>query len=156
MYLALKFIHVFGVILFLGNIITGAFWHTHALVKGDPAFLAHTIEGIIRADRLFTIPGVALLIVGGFGAAAIGGLPILGTGWIFWSLVLFIISGVVFMVRLAPLQRRMRELALTGTATGSFDLAAYRTIASQWAAWGIAATLTPLAAAVLMILKPAF
>jgi uncharacterized membrane protein len=30
LYLALKALHVFAVVIFLGNIITGLFWHAHA------------------------------------------------------------------------------------------------------------------------------
>lgn len=151
MYLWLKFFHVLGVVLFLGNIITGAFWHTHALRKGDAALLAHTAEGIVRSDRLFTIPGVLLIIATGIAAALTAGLPILGTGWILWPIVLFTISGVVFMARLGPLQHKMVELAVAA----DFDLDAYRAVASRWMWWGIVATLAPLAAAVLMVTKPA-
>ena len=57
MYLIWKLIHVTAVILFLGNIITGLFWKAHADRSRDVRFIAHTMEGIIRADRWFTIPG---------------------------------------------------------------------------------------------------
>lgn len=156
MYLALKFLHICGVVAFLGNITTGIFWHVHALKTGNPALIAHTMEGIMRTDRLFTMPGVFLIVLSGVAAAMTGGLPILGTGWILWTLVLFTISGVVFMIRLAPLQRRMHELAVAGAATATFDIAAYRSLTRQWLLWGTIATLTPLAGVALMVLKPVF
>ena len=155
MYLLAKLLHVIGVIAFLGNITTGLFWHMHAARTKDAKCLAHTMDGIIRSDRLFTIPGVIVIIATGVAAAIYGHLPILGTGWILWTLVLFLVSGVIFMIRVAPLQRRLRALAQAGAQSGSFDYAAYRTLAVRWELWGAAALLTPLAGLVLMVLKPA-
>jgi|SRR5687768_16210302 len=100
MYLLLKLLHVVAVVAFLGNITTGLFWHSHAVRTRDPRLLAHTLDGIIRSDRFFTVPGVVGIVVTGVAAALRANLPILGTDWILWSLVLFSISGVVFMLRL--------------------------------------------------------
>jgi uncharacterized membrane protein len=87
-YLALKFIHVLAVIMFVGNITVGIFWKSIADKTKDPRIIAHTIAGIIGADRWFTMPGVILLLIGGIGAAVVGQIPILGTGWILWAIVL--------------------------------------------------------------------
>jgi uncharacterized membrane protein len=81
MYLTLKTLHILAVVLFLGNIITGVFWKAHADRTGDPRIMAHTLDGIIRSDRWFTIPGVLLIIAFGMGAAIMARLPILRTAW---------------------------------------------------------------------------
>ncbi len=154
MYLLMKLLHVVAVIAFLGNIATGLFWHIHAARTRDPRLLAHTVDGIIRSDRLFTMPGVIVIIATGIFAAVAAGLPLLRTGWIAWTLVLFGISGLVFMFRVAPLQRRLLALAQAGTA-GSFDYAGYASVAKRWELWGAVALLTPLAGLTLMVLKPA-
>lgn len=154
MYLWLKLLHIAAVIAFLGNITTGLFWHAHAARTRDPRLLAHAVDGIIRSDRLFTVPGVVLIIVGGVAAAIVGGHPILGTGWILWSLILFAVSGMVFVFRVAPLQVRLRALAQAGVEQGSFDWAGYQRLAHTWERWGAIALLTPVAALVLMVLKP--
>ena len=150
----LKALHVLAVVLFLGNIITGVFWKAHADRSGDPRIVAHTLDGIIRSDRWFTIPGVLAILVFGFAAAVVGRLPILGTGWILWSIVLFTISGLAFTLRVAPLQERMARLARHGIATGAFDRDLYAAWSRSWGVWGLVATLAPLAALVLMVLKP--
>ena len=155
MYLLAKLLHVVAVVLFLGNITTGLFWHLHAARTKDAKLLAHTMDGIIRADRIFTVPGVVLIIVTGFAAAIYGQLPILRTGWILWTLVLFLAAGVIFMIRVAPLQRRLHALAQAGVQSGTFDYAAYHALAVRWESWGAAALLTPFAGLVLMVLKPA-
>src|SRR3990172_7354262 len=103
LYLVLKAAHVIGVVLFLGNIITGIFWKAHADRSGDPRTIASILEGIIRSDRFFTIPGVIVVLAAGIGTALAGGIPILGTGWILWSIVLFSISGLSFLLCFVPL-----------------------------------------------------
>ena len=149
-----KLFHVASVIAFLGNITTGIFWHAHAARTRNAGILAHTMDGIIRSDRIFTMPGVIGIIVFGFAAAGRKGLPILHTGWILWTIVLFTISGLVFMARVAPLQRKLRAIAAAGAESGSFDVAAYHALARQWEIWGAVALLTPLAGLALMVLKP--
>src|SRR4051812_42643603 len=103
MYLALKALHIVAVILFLGNTITGAFWKAHGDKTGDPKIIYHTLDGIIRSDRWFTIPGVLMILVFGFFAAVLGRIPLL-TDWIWWSLVLFGISGAAYMRGVVPTQ----------------------------------------------------
>ena len=156
MYLWLKLLHIAAVIAFLGNITTGLFWHAHAARTRDPRLLAHTIDGIIRSDRLFTIPGVLIIVVGGIAAAIVGGYPILRTSWILWSLILFAVSGLVFVIRVAPLQVRLLALAQAGVERESFDWLGYQRLAHTWERWGAVALLTPVAALVLMVLKPTF
>ncbi|MBI4408152.1 MAG: DUF2269 domain-containing protein, partial [Gemmatimonadetes bacterium] len=152
MYLMLKLLHIAAVILFLGNITTGVLWKAHADRTGDPRLIAHTLAGIIRSDRWFTMPGVVAILISGFGAAGVAGYPLLRTGWIFWSIVLFTISGVAFMIRVAPLQRQMLALAQRGIDSGSFDAGSYQELSRSWAFWGLVALVTPAAAVVLMVL----
>lgn len=155
MYSMLKLLHIAAVVIFLGNIITGLFWHAHAARTRDAKLLAHTMAGIIRSDRIFTVPGVVVIIVTGVAAAIQGQMPLLRTGWIFWTLMLFACSGIVFGLRVAPLQRQLRDFAEEGATSLAFDYARYRAIAIRWELWGGLALLTPLAGLVLMVLKPA-
>ena len=152
MYQVLKLVHLIAVILFLGNIITGLFWKAHADRTKDLRFIAHTMDGIIRADRWFTIPGVVLITLAGVLAAMQAGLPILGTGWILWSIVAFSASGIAFGWKVAPLQKQLLALANT-TGDTAFDWALYRSKSLQWEFWGLFATVMPLLAVVLMVIK---
>lgn len=153
-YLLLKLLHIASVIAFLGNITTGLFWHAHAARTRDPKILAHVMDGIIQSDRLFTIPGVIGATVAGFALAIHMHLPILRTGWILWTLVVFSISGLLFMFRVAPLQQQVRACAREGAKSGRFEYERYRALALRWELWGAAALLTPLVGLVLMVLKP--
>ena len=108
-YLLLKTIHLLAVVAFLGNIATGLFWMRFAVKTNDVKIIQHTALGIIRSDRLFTIPGVLIITAGGFFAAIYAGIPLLRTGWIFWPIVLFSLSGVFFAYKVAPLQSKMKK-----------------------------------------------
>jgi len=152
----LKLAHLIAVIAFLGNITTGLFWHSYAARTRDPRILAHTMSGIIRSDRLFTIPGVIGIVVAGIAAAVTGHHPILGTGWILWTLVLFSISGLAFMFRVAPLQRELHALTNAGARADAFDYDRYHRLARRWEFWGGVALLTPVVGLFLMVLKPSF
>lgn len=153
-YLTLKFLHIVGAILFLGNITTGVFWKAHADKSRDPKIIAHALDGIIRSDRLFTIPGVVIIIITGFAAAIVGGYPLLSTAWVAGGIALFTIAGIVFMARIAPLQRQMRDLARSSSDPAAFDWAAYEKLSRGWAIWGSIALLAPALAAALMVFKP--
>jgi uncharacterized membrane protein len=154
MYLTLKFVHIVGVILFLGNITTGVFWKAHADRSRDPKIMAHALAGIVRSDRLFTIPGVIIIIVSGLTAAIIAGIPLLRTAWLAGGIVLFIIAGVAFMARVAPLQRQMLDLTRAAADSASFDWSAYGKLSRGWAIWGSVALIAPAIAAGLMVFKP--
>lgn len=152
MYQLLKAIHVLAVILFLGNIITGLFWKRHADGTNDRAIIAHTLRGIIRADNVFTGPSILFLLTFGILAALRVGLPILGTGWILWSIVLFALSGVAFGWKVAPLQKQMLRIC---EADAEMDWPLYRAKSLEWELWGVFATLAPIGAVALMTVKPA-
>jgi uncharacterized membrane protein len=154
-YLILKVIHISAVVIFLGNIITGLFWMIHAKKTGSPSIVSHTMKGIIKSDKWFTLPGVLIIIAGGFAAAIRADIPILRTGWIFWSIVLFSISGIVFAWKLVPLQQRIYkvsfQMSLDGKTTQGWT--DFEKMHTEWEAWGAVSLITPLVALVLMILK---
>lgn len=148
MYLILKLIHIFGVVLFLGNITVGVFWKRYADATGNLGIMANTMDGIIAADRIFTIPGIVLLLGGGIGAAVVGNIPILSTGWLLWGIVAFVFAGLAF----APLSRSQRSISL---AAHTGNLQEYEALSQRWNLWGTIALILPFVAFVLMILKPA-
>jgi uncharacterized membrane protein len=152
-YLAVKALHILSVVLFLGNIITGVFWMLHAEASGDLRARAQALEGIIRSDRWFTMPGVTLIIVTGVTLALLGHIPILSTKWIGWSLVLFGISGLAFAFFVGPLQKKLLANVRAGLA-GTWDEAAYKKLSRSWQMWGAVATLAPVASVFLMVMKP--
>ncbi|MGH8166641.1 MAG: DUF2269 family protein [Woeseiaceae bacterium] len=152
-YLLLKFVHVASAILFVGNITTGVFWGMHAHKNRDFRQIASTFEGIMRADRLFTTPGVIGLVVSGIVAAIVDQLPILGTGWILWGIVLLVIAGTVFGRKVAPLQREIVKLARAADSSEA-SWQGYEQVYRGWARWGLVALIAPAVAVLIMVMKP--
>lgn len=149
-YLIWKLLHVIAAIIFIGNITLGPFWKAAADRSKDRLRIADTMKNIIRADRLFTMPSVTILIVFGFGAQMTFGYPI-ETPWILWGLIMVVVSGVVFMTKVVPLQKKMYSLA---SDENKFNWEEYRKLSKQWNIWGSIATIAPYIALVLMVLKP--
>ena len=152
-YIYFKLIHIAAVILFLGNIITGLFWMHIAVKTKDLKIIHHTMYGIIKADRYFTIPGVIVITTAGILAAIYGHFPIIRSGWIFWSIILFSISGLAFGFKVAPLQKKIYKLSANKKDSSDFDWLSFKKVYLKWDIWGIIALVTPLAAFVMMTLK---
>jgi len=149
-YLVFKAIHLLAVVAFLGNIVTGLFWMRFARKTNDIKIIHHTAAGIIASDRLFTVPGVIIITAGGFASAIYGGIPLLRTGWIFWPIVLFSLSGLFFAFKVVPLQVRMRKHLEKGEG---FSWKDFDAILKQWEFWGFMAVITPIISFFMMILK---
>jgi uncharacterized membrane protein len=115
---------------------------------------AQALDGIIRSDRVFTVPGVLLIIATGVALALLGNLPLLRTFWIGWSLVLFGISGAAFSIFVAPLQKKLLVNVRAGVS-GSWNETEYHALSRAWTVWGTIATVAPLVALFLMVMKPA-
>ena len=149
-YLIWKLLHVIAAIIFIGNITIAPFWKAAADRSKDRLRIADTMKNIIRADRLFTMPSVTVLIVFGFGAQMTFGYPI-ETPWILWGLIMVVVSGVVFMTKVVPLQKKMYSLA---SDENKFNWEEYRKLSKEWNIWGSIATIAPYIALVLMVVKP--
>jgi|SRR5690349_14884089 len=152
-YPLLKSLHVISVVLFVGNIVTGVFWKLHG-DRGDLRARAVALDGIIRSDRWFTLPAVIAIIVTGVLLATTLHYPILRTPWILWSLVLFGVSGVMFQLFVAPLQKKLLANVRAGIE-GSWNESEYGRLSRAWQLSGAVATLSPVIVVFLMVMKPA-
>ena len=152
LYFYLKLLHVLAVIIFLGNIITGLFWMRLAVKTKDLKIISHSINGVIRSDRLFTVPGVVFIIAAGIFTAIFGHYPLIHTGWILWSIILFSVSGISFGWKIAPLQKKLSRLASTDNSK-PFNWTVFMKVFKEWEFWGLIALITPLLAMCMMVLK---
>lgn len=149
-YLIWKLLHIVAVIIFMGKITLDPFWKSAADKTRDRNKIADTLKNIIKADKLFTMPSVTLLIIFGFGAQMTFGYPI-ATPWIMWGITMIVISAAAFMAKVVPLQKKMYALA---SDESKFNWEEYEKLSKQWNIWGSIATLTPYIAVILMVLKP--
>lgn len=142
-------LHILGAVLFIGNIITAAFWKLLAERESNPQVIASTAKRVMAADYWFTVPGIVLLLSTGHILMAQGGYSLLSFSWISVAYATFILSGVLWVLALLPAQRTMIRHSQHGQLDSEYSRAS-----NTWNLWGTVATLLPLVALYLMVVKP--
>lgn len=141
------FMHVFGAILFMGNLIVTAAWVSSAKGTGSAATLNFAARGIIKTDIFFTTPGAVLLLLNG-GLIGTEWFK-MGASWLMLGATLFLVSGIIWLVMLIPLQKKL----VAATATEELSDTAIQLV-KKWFRFGGIATMLAFVALVLMVLKP--
>lgn len=147
------FLHVLGAILFVGNIITAAFWKLAADRTGDPRTIHQTSRLVMLADYAFTLPGIAMLLIFGHLLVHEAGYSLWEWSWLGISYALFIVSGMIWMVVLLPGQRKMVQSSKIGLESGRIPDSYYR-YSRLWNGFGTISILLPLITLFLMVVKP--
>jgi uncharacterized membrane protein len=80
-YLWLKVIHIFGVVLFLGNIIVTGWWKNMADLTKNPQIIAYAQRQVTLTDFIFTGGGVAILLVAGMANVYLHDMSYATNGW---------------------------------------------------------------------------
>ena len=151
-YQALKSLHLFGVTLFLGNIIVTAFWKMLADRTRSPSVVAFSQRLVTITDFAFTSTGVLLIMITGRIMATKFG-EIGDLFWLTWGWRLFIVSGLIWVLILIPVQIKQAKLA-KAFANQTEIPAQYWTLSKLWIVFGIIATVLPLANLYIMVFKP--
>ncbi len=148
----IKTLHILGVVLFLGNIIISAVWRLLAQKANDKAIHKFSIKLIQSTDYLFTVPGVVLIAVTGHMlATGLGGIG--AHGWIYHSYALLSVSALIWVVGLLPIQRKQMRLIDESHSLKEAGIR-YKTLNKWWSVLGIIATVLPLIALYLMVVRP--
>lgn len=145
-------LHLIGVVLFIGNIITAAFWKVRADSLKNPILIHNTVKNIMLADYFFTIPGIIFIIISGIVMAEQAAMPMSGLNWLTLSLILFAVTGIIWLTILIPLQRKMILYSSQCIECGSITKA-YEHTSRYWNIFGTASTLLPVVILYLMIYK---
>ena len=152
-YDAFKVVHLFGVVLFLGNIIVTAVWKALADRTGSPAIVAYAQRLVTITDFAFTAVGAALIaITGPLMAEQFGGIG--ATRWLTWGAGMFVASGLIWVFVLIPVQIMQARMARTFAKQTAIP-GRYRKLSSIWSVAGAVATLLPLANLYFMVFKAA-
>lgn len=147
-----KALHLFGAVIFLGNIIVTGWWKAQADRTRQPVVIAFAQRQVTLTDWMFTFGGALLAVAAGYADALSRGLP-LDAPWLVWGQGLFLVSGLLWIGILMPVQVRQARLA-RGFAAGGPIPDAYWRLNRVAVATGITATLLPLANLYFMVFKP--
>ena len=151
-YQVFKMLHILGVVLFLGNIITAAFWKTFADQTRQPEVVAFSQRLIVATDIVLPLGGVVLILIGGFGMVRVAGLDIASTSWLQHGLALFGISGLIWVLILIPIEYWKLRMANDFASGGEIPERFWR-LNRWWIIWGIVATVLPLLNIYVMVAK---
>lgn len=146
-------LHIIAAVIFMGNIITAAFWKVRADRSGNLDTMAITTRTLLQTDYTFTGPGIAILLGTGIAMVGVTDWARFQETWLSISFLLLILTAAIWLGRLLPLQFRMRRLSQEGVANGAVD-PEYTRAGKQWAMFGGIATLLPIVILFLMVLKP--
>lgn len=147
-----KSLHILGAVLFLGNIIITGIWMFLAEKSKNVPVIQFATKAVNWMDVFFTAPGAAMILLSGLVQAPHHG-GVYTQSWILMGLILFSLSGVIWLIFLIPDQHRLINLSHQLTKTGKLPTRFFQVL-HRWYFWGILATILPIISLIVMILKP--
>lgn len=151
-YLWLKTVHLFGVIMFIGNIVVTGWWKNMADRTKKPQVIAFAQRQVTLTDYIFTAGGALVLFVAGTANVVIHGLDS-SSHWLKMGNIMFILSGIIWVVILIPIQIKQEKMAKEFNETNVIP-PEYWTMCMTWNFWGVIATVLPLLNIYWMTFKP--
>ncbi len=103
-----RFLHIAAVTLFFANAVVGILWEQQSLASGSKEVILHTYNTVAFLDSRFSSPLIILSILGGL-SLSYGTGEIWQIGWLSVSFLLFILSGIFWIVSDIPTQYRIRQ-----------------------------------------------
>lgn len=103
------FIHVVSVTLFFGNAVVGMLWESRSLASGRKEVFLHTYATVSWLDARFSSPLIIVSVGSGVMLSVILG-DLWQIGWLSWAFVLFLLSGLFWIVSDIPTQYRVKKL----------------------------------------------
>ena len=110
-HLVLKWLHIVGAILLLGNVVVTGLWALLLFRNRHVTGLRAISRGIMWADVVFTLVGGVLLVATGIVMARSLGLPLMETPWIRTAIHLLGGATLLWVLFLVPDQVRMERVA---------------------------------------------
>lgn len=152
-YLWLKVIHIIGVMLFMGNIIITGWWKNMADATKNPQIIAFAQRQVTLTDYIFTFSGILILAIAGFANVYLHQISYT-IPWLKNGVIYFLISGLVWLFILIPVQAKQAKMAREFAVTNEIP-ASYWRLCTIWNLFGLLAIFLPLATVYFMVMKPA-
>lgn len=153
LYPHILFVHVVAASLFFANAVVGMFWEMRSLSSGRKEIILHTYATVSWLDARFSSPLIILSLVAGLSLSFMMG-DIWEVGWLSVGFLLFIFSGLVWVVSDIPTQSRVKKLmASLDPADSTLPEELIRLLKLRW--WiGLAGVLPLIVVFALMVYKP--
>jgi uncharacterized membrane protein len=149
MYLSLKLIHILSAIILFGLGCGTVFYKVMADSSDDHAAIAATSRHVVLADWWFTTPTVLIQPLTGVLLAEQLSAS-LGDDWLWWTLLLYLITGLCWLP-VVVLQIRMRDIAVLSLAQGKALPYLYHHYSKIWLWLGVPAFFGMIGITTLMV-----
>jgi len=104
-----RFIHIVSAALFFANALTGIIWEKQSLASGRKDVILHTYNTVTFLDARFSSPLIILSLLGGL-SLSFGMGELWGIGWLSVSFLLFLLSGIFWVVSDIPTQYKIKRI----------------------------------------------
>jgi uncharacterized membrane protein len=147
------FVHIAATGLFFANAVVGMFWETRSLASGNKDVILHTYRTVAWLDARLSSPLIILAVISGLMLSFIMG-DLWRIGWLSASFILFLFSGLFWVVSDIPTQYKVKKLmAALDPAQPSLPEELVRLLKSRlWI--GVAGVLPLVIVFALMVYKP--
>lgn len=109
LYQHVLFVHIVAVTLFFGNAVIGILWELRALTSERADAILHTYDTVAWLDAHFSSPMIVISLVAGIMLSVILG-DMWQIGWLSVSFLLFVFSGLVWVMSDIPTQYKIKKL----------------------------------------------
>ena len=103
------FVHILAVTLFFANAVVGILWEQRSLRSGRKDVILHTYNTVAWLDARFSSPLIIISVTTGIILSLILG-DIWKIGWLFLGFLLFLFSGLVWVISDIPTQYKVKAL----------------------------------------------
>jgi len=111
LYQHLLFIHIVAVTLFFANAVIGILWESKSLDSGSAYAILHTYNTVTWLDASFSSPMIVISLITGIMLSTILG-DMWQVGWLSLAFLLFVFSGLVWVVGDIPTQYKIKKLII--------------------------------------------
>lgn len=153
LYIHARFVHIMAVTLFFSNAVLGMLWEKRSLASGSAEVILHTYRTVAWVDALISSPLIILSVVSGLALGFMMG-DLWQVGWLSAGFVLFLLSGIFWVVSDIPTQYRVKRL-MAALEPGAKELPAelVRLLQLRW--WISLSGVAPLVIVfILMVYQP--
>ena len=109
LYRHVLFAHIVAAALFFANAVIGILWEARSLASGRADIVLHTYNTVAWLDAGFSSPLIVLTLISGIILSIVLG-GMWQIGWLSLAFLLFLLSGVVWVVSDIPTQYRIKKL----------------------------------------------
>lgn len=109
MYSHARFLHIAAATLFFANAVVGMLWENRSLASGSKEVILHTYKTVAFLDSRFSSPLIILSVLGGLSLSFHMG-ELWEIGWLSVGFLLFLFSGVFWIVSDIPTQYKVKRL----------------------------------------------